>query len=98
MNHDDCKAKADAKWLVAHEALSYELKRWQHLADSNSEAILNIDNRLMPSPFGDSDEWRSLFAELKTTLSILSNQFAWYEDLITNDMDLKKKGKNNEDA
>ena len=98
MRHNDCKAKADDAWLVACESLRHELKRWQHLADCNSEAIFNIDNNLMPNPFGTRDEWQSLFAELKSTLSLLSNQFAWYEALISNDKELKKEGKTNEDA
>ena len=98
MRHNDCKAKADAYWLQAYEMLRDELKVWQDLSDVNSETILNIDNRSMPSPFGTSSDWRGLCLEYHHTLSQLANQFGWFANLIRHDQELKKEGKNNEDA
>ena len=97
MRHNDPRARADAAMEVACQALSDELKKWERLADLNGETILNIDCRTIGNPFRSSEQWRSLFAELKTTLHVLSNQYAWLEDLVQREIDLKK-GKNNEDA
>jgi len=98
VRHNDCKAKADEYWLNAYEALRDELRIWKQLAEINSDTILNIDNRLMPSPFGTSSEWRTLCLEYHRTLGMLANQFGWYANLILHDQELKKEGKNNEDA
>ena len=97
MRHNDLKAEADAAMEVACQTLSDELKKWGKLVDLNSQTILNIDSRTIGNPFRSSEQWRSLFAELKTTLHVLSNQYAWLEDLVQREIDLKK-GKNNEDA
>jgi len=97
VRHNDLRAEADAVMEKACQALSDELKKWERLADLNSETILNIDSQTIGNPFRSSDRWRSLFAELKTTLRLLSNQYAWLEDLVQREIDLKK-GNNNEDA
>ena len=97
MRHNDLRAEADAVMEKACQALSDELKKWERLADLNSETILNIDSQTICNPFRSSERWRLLFADLKTTLHILSNQYTWLEDLVQREIDLKK-GNTNEDA